>query len=159
MDGLEPDEENFESYEEKKGANGTVFMVRERLINDFYEHEPTDLQESSTSQSTSQTFYPEDDKFDNCQIFQNPNVEDFLQHEIKFSEQSPAPLPVESVKERKEQLTLDLNKDEGDEDDGDDETPTTDSVTPTTPNKTLAGAANGNAAAKKKKRKPKNKKK
>lgn len=130
-------------------------MVRERLINDFYEHEPTDVQESSTSQSTSQPFYPEDDKFDNCQIFQNPNVEDFLQHEIKFSEQAP----VDSVRDRKEQLTLDLNKDDGDDDDGEDETPTTDSTTPTTPNKTLGGTANGNAAAKKKKRKAKGKKK
>ena len=142
-------------------------MVRERLINDFYEHEPTDVQETTTMQSTSQNFYPEDDKFDDCQIFQNPNVEDFLQHEIKYSEELPVSHPLtniaESVKERKEQLTLDLNKDDAEDEDGDEETPTTDSITPTTPNKTLAGAANGsntaNNAAKKKKRKSKSKKK
>uniref|UniRef100_A0A8W7PVD7 Scribbled n=1 Tax=Anopheles coluzzii TaxID=1518534 RepID=A0A8W7PVD7_ANOCL len=53
-DGLEEEEEEEEDvreqYEEKTGAIGTVFMVRERLINDFYTHQTELAQEQQQQQ-------------------------------------------------------------------------------------------------------------
>lgn len=209
-------EESFESYEEKKGANGTVFMVRERLINDFFTHQSNDQIENgekpdlvSHQTLTSHNFYKENIDFvDNCQIYENPNVEDFLENEIKFSEensslsantktivetitttttivtssstdsasstvtqtetqtqiQSPT---LQEIKERKEQLTLQLNEPDGNDNEneaGDDDpniddenTQSQDSMTPTTPTKSLIPTATNNKQ--RKKRKAKNKKK
>lgn len=57
------------TYEEKTGSIGTVFMVRERLINDFYDHEPSTNQEN----------------IDSCQVYSNPSVDEFLAHEIRHA--------------------------------------------------------------------------
>lgn len=181
-DGVEyPTEES--QYEEKKGANGTVFMVRERLINDFYTHQPEEQIETE-QKSISHNFYKENIDFvDNCQIYKNPNVDDFLENEIKFSaENSSLPPTIEKtveitetittsssssmtlstsqieIHERKEQLTLNLVAAEDEENDDDDPTHddnTQDSLTPTTPTKSLIPTNNN----KRKKRKGKNKKK
>lgn len=151
-DGEEPSEsENgaTASYEEKTGSIGTKFMVRERLINDFYDHDQVD---GASSQKNA------DFDVDTSQVtvYANPSVVDeFLAHEIRHAQTSAE----DSLKSRKETLTLDLNKTTSDElennDDADDdenpsiETPTT----PTTPSETSANAA------KKKRKKNKNKKK
>lgn len=78
------------SYEERKGSNGTVFIVRERLINDFYEHEqianpeqvPDDDEEEEEDEETemlesrtTKNLYEKNMEFvDNCKIYTNPNV-------------------------------------------------------------------------------------
>lgn len=133
------------SYEEKTGSIGTVFMVRERLINDFYDHQvPQDdvlnQVEIDSSQAT---------------VFANPNVVDeFLANEIWHAQEGGT--ANETLKARKETLTLDLNQptDEQENDDVDDDE---DSIaTPTTP--TTSSTANVNGGKKKRKRN-KNKKK
>lgn len=144
------------SYEEKTGSIGTVFMVRERLINDFYDHQPQ--QQDIDNQAS----------IDSCQVYSNPSVDEFLAHEIEHSTQ-------ESLSACKEALTLDLtattslsneNGDEDDENDDDEDTSTTDN-TPSTPTKSLVqeesanvGSSNtNNNPSKKKRRKGKNKSK
>ncbi|XP_062539917.1 protein lap4 isoform X16 [Armigeres subalbatus] len=70
---LHPDEdedEEFRHYEEKTGAIGTVFMVRERLINDFYTHQS----EVTTQEHTSQQRL---DYYDGCEVIQNPAAQAF----------------------------------------------------------------------------------
>lgn len=132
------------SYEEKQGAIGTVFMVRERLINDFYDHQVID--DTATHNFPTET----DDFADNSQatVFANPNVNEFLANEIRHAQTE-----VDSVKSRKETLTLDLNQPAaGDELENDDD----DEETPTTPSKSLGASA---AGGKKKRKKNKNKKK
>ncbi|XP_063706135.1 uncharacterized protein LOC134835195 [Culicoides brevitarsis] len=133
------------SYEEKTGSNGTVFMVRERLINDFYTHNDSDSINPIPSLDPNSNF-DATDNFDDCQILQNPNAELFLEKERQ-----------ESARER---LTLDLKvANEAAATEADLKTPDTDDVqTPTTPTSTGATApsAGGN---RKKKRKNKNKKK
>lgn len=158
------------SFEEKTGSIGTVFMVRERLINDFYDHETTITVTENvtaftddTKMSTNHNFYKENIEFvDNCQVYTNPNVEQFLANEIRHAEEQTSDQheqlnTEEMLKARKETLTLDLNQpaDEVEnDDDGDDEDVSTTDNTPTTPTKSF-GAAGG----KKKKRKNKSKKK
>ena len=139
------------SYEEKTGSIGTVFMVRERLINDFYDHQPHHDIDNQAS-------------IDSCQVYSNPSVDEFLAHEIQHSQ--------ESLSARKEALTLDLTattsqaNENCDEDDEDEDTSTTDN-TPSTPTKSLVqeetanvgnSTANNNPS-KKKRRKGKNKSK
>lgn len=143
------------SYEEKTGSIGTVFMVRERLINDFYDHQHHDIDNQAS--------------IDSCQVYSNPSVDEFLAHEIQHSQ--------ESLSARKEALTLDLtatatpsqsneNGDEDEENDDDEDTSTTDN-TPSTPTKSLVyeegtsvGSSNtNNNPSKKKRRKGKNKSK
>lgn len=153
MDGDDDDEEpSLEdatvSYEEKQGSIGTVFMVRERLINDFYDHQHID-------NSAGHNFVPENDDFaDNSQatVYANPSVDEFLANEIRHAQTEG-----DSLKTRKETLTLDLNQaaagDELENDDGDDDD---DATTPTTPTKSLGANA---AGSKKKRKKNKNKKK
>lgn len=147
----EDDEASTETYEEKQGSIGTVFMVRERLINDFYDHEHT------TDDSATHNFPPETDDFaDNSQatVYANPNVDEFLANEIRHAESTTT--EGNTLKTRKETLTLDLNQaaagDELENDDGDDD----DEATPTTPTKSLGASA---AGGKKKRKKNKNKKK
>ncbi|XP_058444237.1 protein lap4 isoform X8 [Malaya genurostris] len=68
------EDEEFRHYEEKTGAIGTVFMVRERLINDFYTHQTDDqqqLQASVPAPSARMDFY------DSCEVIQNPNAKAF----------------------------------------------------------------------------------
>jgi hypothetical protein len=83
----EEDEPLSGVYEERTGTNGTVFMVRERLINDFYEHEEnvSNGHKTTTTVTTLLTdnFNPADFTVDvdNCQIYKNPNVDDFLYDE------------------------------------------------------------------------------
>jgi hypothetical protein len=133
------------SYEEKTGSIGTVFMVRERLINDFYDHQDVD---QAANQETV-------DFGDNSQatVYANPNVDEFLANEIRHAQST---CEGDLLKARKETLTLDLNQanDEQENDEVDDDDDTT---TPTTPTKSLG--ANASAAGKKKRKKNKNKKK
>lgn len=154
MDG-EDDEPLLEdatvSYEEKQGSIGTVFMVRERLINDFYDHQHID-------NSAGYNFVPEnDDLADNSQatVYANPSVDEFLANEIRHAQTVSS--VGDSLKTRKEILTLDLNQaaaiDELENDDVDDDD---DATTPTTPTKSLGANA---AGSKKKRKKNKNKKK
>lgn len=148
------------SYEEKTGANGTVFLVRERLINDFYDHEDKSNGDSNVKQTITQTFYDEhSDLVDNCQVFTNPIVEDFLQQEIRHSEQPENPASNESTKSRKESMKLELNQQDKENDDGAaDEDDDNNDETPTTPTKPLDTTTTA-AGNKRKKRKSKNKKK
>lgn len=132
-DGVEPAEKDESaSYEEK---NGTVFMVRERLINDFYDHQVSAEEPADDTQAT---------------VYANPSVDEFLANEIRHAQADN-----ETIKARKETLTLDLDQPadelENEEVDDDDD----DTATPTTPTKSL-GAAVG---AKKKRKRSKNKKK
>lgn len=140
------------SYEEKTGSIGTVFMVRERLINDFYDHQDTD-------NSANPNFQQENlEIVDNSQatVYANPSVDEFLANEIRHAQGSSE--GDASLKARKEILTLDLNQttneQENDDVDDDEDTATTD--TPTTP--TIPSTANVNGG-KKKRKKNKNKKK
>ena len=134
MDDEDEDEPSTEdasaSYEEKQGAIGTVFMVRERLINDFYDHQSVETSEVTAT------------------VFANPNVE-FLENEIRHVE--------DSLKARKETLTLNLNQQSIDDQENDepDEDEDSSTATPTTPTK-LGPSVVG---SKKKRKKNKNKKK
>lgn len=142
MDEEEDEDSVSTSYEEKTGSIGTVFMVRERLINDFYDHQPTDEHQDNQ------------ENIDNCQVYSNPSVDEFLAHEIRHTQST---LPTDDVASRKEALTLDLtttttieshsNNNEDEEEDDDD---TNTDNTPSTPTKSLPGG-------KKKRRKSKNK--
>lgn len=112
-----PDASNSPSFEAKTGSIGTVFMVRERLINDFYDHEQGANQEN----------------IDSCQVYSNPSCDEFLAHEIRHAQATP------------ETLTLDLRKNDDNEDEDDEDT--TADNTPTSPTKSLASdlaAAGGN---------------
>lgn len=140
------------SYEEKTGSIGTVFMVRERLINDFYDHQGAD-------HSANPNFQQENMEIaDNSQatVYVNPSVDEFLANEIRHAQTTSE--GDASLKARKETLTLDLNQttneQENDDVDDDEDTATTD--TPTTP--TISSTANVNGG-KKKRKKNKNKKK
>lgn len=96
--GEEDADETYQScasYEERKGSNGTVFIVRERLINDFYEHEQianpeqvpeddddddegeedVDEEPQMVESRTTKNLYEKNMEFvDNCKIYTNPNV-------------------------------------------------------------------------------------
>lgn len=139
------------SYEEKTGSIGTVFMVRERLINDFYDHQDAD-------NSANPNFHQENMEIaDNSQatVYANPNVDEFLANEIRHAQATSE--GDASLKARKETLTLDLvqtTNEQDNDDDDDEDTATTD--TPTTP--TVSSTANVNGG-KKKRKKNKNKKK
>ncbi|XP_055616759.1 protein lap4-like isoform X10 [Toxorhynchites rutilus septentrionalis] len=74
------EEEEFRHYEEKTGAIGTVFMVRERLINDFYTHQSELAQDHHYQpQPQQQSSLGEDyyDDEDGCEVIQNPNAQAF----------------------------------------------------------------------------------
>lgn len=163
-DGDEEEEEtngnaSLQSYEERTGSNGTVFMVRERLINDFYTHTEEVSSPDANENFTAPVVVPtqdnndgdEDDDDDNCKIFQNPNA--FL--ELERTQLAREKLTLD-LKARKGEInakimegeTMDVEKDELLE------TPETeDAVTPTTPT-----AQSGTANRNKKKRKGKKKK-
>jgi hypothetical protein len=119
------------TYEEKTGSIGTVFMVRERLINDFYDHEQIVHQESIES----------------CQVYSNPSVDEFLAHEIRHAQAAT------------ETLTLDLrsNNDdnEDDEDESTDNTPTSPTKSLASDLANLAAVTAGAAGANKKRRRNK----
>lgn len=91
------------TYEEKTGSIGTVFMVRERLINDFYDHEPSVNQEN----------------IDSCQVYSNPSVDEFLAHEIRHAQATA------------ETLTLDLRSNDDDNEDEEDESTDNTPTSPT----------------------------
>lgn len=146
-----------EVTEKKQGANGTLFMVRERLINDFYDHT-----QSGTSADVNMANVEErelnDEHSTQATIFANPSAVDdeFLANEIRHAQETSSSNVVEnnSLRARKEALTLDLKDtasrtaDDGEtpeiEDEGEDETPTTPTAT---------------AGGKRRRRKNKNKKK
>lgn len=132
------------SYEAKTGPIGTVFMVRERLINDFYDHQ--DAENSSNQENVEFSDHSQ------ATVYANPSVEEFLANEIRHAQ---ATSESDSLKARKETLTLDLNQalDEQENDDVDDDEDTT---TPTTPTISTGATVNG---GKKKRKKNRNKKK
>uniref|UniRef100_A0AAG5DRS6 PDZ domain-containing protein n=1 Tax=Anopheles atroparvus TaxID=41427 RepID=A0AAG5DRS6_ANOAO len=83
-----------ERYEEKTGAIGTVFMVRERLINDFYTHQSELAHEQHQQHHTQQRKYQQqphthdaeeenddddddEDSYRDCEVITNPNAEGF----------------------------------------------------------------------------------
>uniref|UniRef100_A0A182T9B3 Uncharacterized protein n=1 Tax=Anopheles maculatus TaxID=74869 RepID=A0A182T9B3_9DIPT len=78
-----PEEEDDivpEPYEEKTGAIGTVFMVRERLINDFYTHQSELAQEQQQQQRKYQQQLLDDNgsaAYRDCEVITNPNAERF----------------------------------------------------------------------------------
>lgn len=138
------------SYEEKTGSIGTVFMVRERLINDFYDHEdPINTASDNFGQESI-------DSVDNTHatVYANPGVDEFLANEIRHAQ---ATGESDSLKSRKETLTLDLNQVTDEPENDDDDEDTTNADTPTTPTGPLG--ANVNGGGKKKRKKNKNKKK
>uniref|UniRef100_A0A182N097 Uncharacterized protein n=1 Tax=Anopheles dirus TaxID=7168 RepID=A0A182N097_9DIPT len=78
----EEEEDASERYEEKTGAIGTVFMVRERLINDFYTHQSELAQEQQQQHHQHQRKYQQqllDDvaSYRDCEVITNPNAERF----------------------------------------------------------------------------------
>ncbi|XP_053678019.1 protein lap4-like [Anopheles nili] len=73
------EEEEPERYEEKTGAIGTVFMVRERLINDFYTHQSDLAQEQQQQQRKYNQKLLEDASYRDCEVITNPNAEGFSQ--------------------------------------------------------------------------------
>lgn len=148
-DGSEPMESENDasaSYEEKTGSIGTVFIVRERLINDFYDHQDADNVENQESIECVESAQ--------ATVFANPSVDEFLANEIRHAQASSI-IEGDTLKARKETLTLDLQQttDEQENDDVDDDE---DANTPTTPTKSLGANANG---TKKKRKKNKSKKK
>ncbi|XP_049286544.1 protein lap4 isoform X2 [Anopheles funestus] len=77
---LDDEEEDVpERYEEKTGAIGTVFMVRERLINDFYTHQSELAQEQQQQQRKYQQKLLHDNvsAYRDCEVITNPNAERF----------------------------------------------------------------------------------
>lgn len=144
----EPSEgtEGSATYEEKTGSIGTKFMVRERLINDFYDH-------PDSSDSTNQENV---NAVDNSQatVFANPSVDEFLANEIRHA---TATAEIDTLKALKETLTLDLNQPANEQENGDDEEDVATPDTPSTP--TASSEANINGGGKKKRKKNKNKKK
>ncbi|XP_065077368.1 protein lap4 isoform X2 [Ochlerotatus camptorhynchus] len=77
--GVHPEDEEdeeFRHYEEKTGAIGTVFMVRERLINDFYTHQ-TELAEEQNQGQQQQQQHQRLDYYDGCEVIQNPAAQAF----------------------------------------------------------------------------------
>lgn len=178
---LEEDEEDeeFRHYEEKTGAIGTVFMVRERLINDFYTHQSELAQEHQQQQQTHQppllppttqqqplhqTPQSEDDFFDDCEVIHNPNAQAFEEEFEKLHTLT-----------KLQKLTLNDEKLKAvfceDEDEEDDEEGAGSSLAESIPERKGSGAAleekpsgipiagtNGNGSSKRKKRKSKKKK-
>ncbi|XP_062699390.1 uncharacterized protein LOC115253608 isoform X3 [Aedes albopictus] len=72
------EDEEFRHYEEKTGAIGTVFMVRERLINDFYTHQ-SELAEQEHHQQVQVQVQQQQrlDYYDGCEVIQNPAAQAF----------------------------------------------------------------------------------
>ncbi|XP_049534430.1 protein lap4 isoform X3 [Anopheles darlingi] len=75
-----------DGYEEKTGAIGTVFMVRERLINDFYTHQSELLAHEQQQQHhhlrrklKQQLLGTFNDGEDECEVITNPNAEGFAE--------------------------------------------------------------------------------
>lgn len=154
-DGEEPMESESDaiaSYEEKTGSIGTVFMVRERLINDFYDHQDSDSPANSNLQQESTDVADSSE----ATVYANPSVDEFLANEIRHA--LAASEGDASIKARKETLTLDLNQttNEQENDDVDDDEDTAPTDTPTTPTTPTTANVNG---GKKKRKKNKNKKK
>lgn len=103
------------SYEEKTGSIGTVFKVRERLINDFYDHENVVAAVASEDNSL-------------ATVYANPSVDEFLANEIRHAQSTAEG---ETLKARKETLKLDLSQatsQENDDDDDEEETATTENA-------------------------------
>lgn len=159
MDGedgepLESENDANVMYEEKTGSIGTVFMVRERLINDFYDHQLV-VDPTATSNFPQENMKIADSS--QATVYANPSVDEFLANEIRHAQTTTEG---DSLKARKETLTLELNQvtdeQKNDDVDSDDDTTTTD--TPTSPTTTTTGT-NVNGGKKKRKKNKNNKKK
>uniref|UniRef100_A0A182VVM5 Uncharacterized protein n=1 Tax=Anopheles minimus TaxID=112268 RepID=A0A182VVM5_9DIPT len=74
----EEEDDITEQYEEKTGAIGTVFMVRERLINDFYTHQSELAQEQQQQRMYHQKLLDDNvSAYRDCEVITNPNAERF----------------------------------------------------------------------------------
>ncbi|XP_055525254.1 protein scribble homolog isoform X12 [Wyeomyia smithii] len=168
VDEVDEDEE-FRHYEEKTGAIGTVFMVRERLINDFYTHHATELATVQDEQPAAAAAAPSRlDYFDDCEVIQNPNAQAFEEELQKM--QSLSKLQQMTLHDEKLRAVFcgDDDEDDDDEDEADGNrggdmapvpTPTSKSVEQSEkPSGIPVAGTNGNGGSKRKKRKGKKKK-
>lgn len=159
--------EDMQSFDERTGSNGTVFMVRERLINDFYSHNTDD---SVGPIVAAASFDPNDnfdqqfiaDSVDGCSVFENPGA--FLDLERSQAARERLTLDLKSIKDEINTSKLQHERDDENnevEEEVMDATPDTeDAVTPTTPTGSTTGVgAVGSQRNNRKKRRGKNKKK
>lgn len=152
--------EDLQSFEEKTGSNGTVFMVRERLINDFYSHNPDVSVEATVSslddpnENFDQQFT---DKVDGCHVFENPGA--FLDLERSQSARERLTLDLKSIKDEINTSKVGERDGENNEvDELDAALDAEDGLTPTTPT-SATGTVGGSQRNNRKKRRGKNKKK
>lgn len=149
--------EDMQSFEEKTGSNGTVFMVRERLINDFYSHNTDD----SVGPIVATSFDPNDnfdqgfaDSVDGCSVFENPGA--FLDLERSQTARERLTLDLKTIKDEINVSKILERDTENNEVEQLVATPDTDdAVTPTTPTSVGGGSQRNN----RKKKRGKNKKK
>uniref|UniRef100_A0A182MLV3 PEHE domain-containing protein n=1 Tax=Anopheles culicifacies TaxID=139723 RepID=A0A182MLV3_9DIPT len=118
----EEDEEDVpERYEEKTGAIGTVFMVRERLINDFYTHQSELAQEQQQQQRMYHQKLLDDSAstYHDCEVITNPNAERFSPAFDKHS--GPGQLYHHTLHSEKLKAVFGSDDDDEDEDEKEDE--------------------------------------
>nr|XP_049466846.1 protein lap4 isoform X6 [Anopheles coluzzii] len=124
-DGLEEEEEEEEDvreqYEEKTGAIGTVFMVRERLINDFYTHQTELAHEQQQQQQRKyhqQKLMDDPASYRDCEVITNPSADRFSP---TFDHHSGPAGQLYHQTIHSEKLRAVFGSDDGDEDDDDDD--------------------------------------
>ncbi|XP_061505121.1 protein lap4 isoform X10 [Anopheles gambiae] len=127
-DGLEEEEEEEEEeedvreqYEEKTGAIGTVFMVRERLINDFYTHQTELAHEQQQQQQRKyhqQKLMDDPASYRDCEVITNPSADRFSP---TFDHHSGPAGQLYHQTIHSEKLRAVFGSDDGDEDDDDDD--------------------------------------
>ncbi|XP_058127950.1 protein lap4 isoform X2 [Anopheles coustani] len=128
----QPDEADVERYEEKTGAIGTVFMVRERLINDFYTHQNELAYEQQNHQKYQQqpthdvvedAVYDgeeeeedEEESYRDCEVITNPNAEGFA---VDFdTREAGKKLFQQTIHSEKLKAAFGTGEDDDDEDEG-----------------------------------------
>uniref|UniRef100_A0A182YCK7 Scribbled n=1 Tax=Anopheles stephensi TaxID=30069 RepID=A0A182YCK7_ANOST len=130
-DEQEEEEEEIvpEPYEEKTGAIGTVFMVRERLINDFYTHQSELAQEQQQQQQRKYQHQLLDDNgsaaYRDCEVITNPNADRFSPAFDHQHSAGPGQLYHQTLHSEKLRAVF-VASDEDDEDEKDDEEDTED---------------------------------
>uniref|UniRef100_A0A182QNL5 Scribbled n=1 Tax=Anopheles farauti TaxID=69004 RepID=A0A182QNL5_9DIPT len=131
----EEEDDESERYEEKTGAIGTVFMVRERLINDFYTHQSELAQEQQHQQRKYQQQLLDDvASYHDCEVITNPNAERFSPPASYDNHSGPSQLYHQTL--HSEKLKAVFGSDDEDEDDDEEVTAA------------AADQRNGNAVAK-----------
>ncbi|XP_053682818.1 protein lap4-like isoform X6 [Sabethes cyaneus] len=120
------EDEEFRHYEEKTGAIGTVFMVRERLINDFYTHHAGELATVDEPAATAAgapaaAACSRLDYFDDggCEVIQNPNAQAFEDELEKMHNLSK--LQQMTLQDEKLRAVFCAGGDDDDEDDDEDD--------------------------------------